>query len=123
MLWDSPEIEGNEDEYSDDLPPSASEDESEINNLPLVSLSQAQLRSHLRSQPSEAKSDDEVDSSDPKDKSNNPALAKSFARIERAPFVHFKQGTEDKWHNWFKMQKEWMNNVENDPENYFDDYL
>ena len=32
-------------------------------------------------------------------------------------------GVRDKWHDWFKMQREWMDNVERDEENYFDDYL
>lgn len=31
--------------------------------------------------------------------------------------------SRDKWHDWFKMQKEWLSKVEEDPENYFDDYL
>ena len=110
-----------EDDYSDDLPLSAAEteDESDATNLPLVSLS----RGYLRSQPLEVKSDEELELDDLTDRATNPALAKSFTRLEKAPLVHFKQGTEDKWHDWFKMQKEWMNNVENDPENYFDDYL
>ena len=60
------------------------------------------------------------------DRLHNPHLAKSYMRLENAPFLHFKQqkaGTKDKWHEWFHMQKDWMNNVEENPENYFDDNL
>ena len=73
----------------------------------------------------------------------NPLLAKSYAKLERALPLHghvtspqSNLGPEgvgggaspldlgrDKWHDWFKMQREWMNKVEEDPENYFDDYL
>ena len=62
-----------------------------------------------------------------KDRLQDPALAKSWIRLENAPYVHFKQqqgpGGKDKWHEWFQMQKDWLNNVEQDPENYFDDKL
>ena len=55
----------------------------------------------------------------------SPLLARSYARLAQAPSVHFPQapGAKDKWHDWFKMQKEWLDNVEDDPENYFDDFL
>ena len=58
----------------------------------------------------------------------NPALAKSYARLESVPVLHVRlTGTgmevRDEWHDWFKMQREWMDNVAHDPENYFDDYL
>jgi len=64
-----------------------------------------------------------------------PALAKSFQRLQSAQFVHFEppqqqqQGSgggapkKDKWHEWFQMQNKWMDNVEEDPDNYFDDNL
>ena len=62
-----------------------------------------------------------------------PALAKSWQRLENAQFVHFKPPQQqqqgggaagrDKWHEWFQMQKNWMDNVEEDPDNYFDDNL
>ena len=69
--------------------------------------------------------------------SKAPALAKSFQRLQSAQFVHFEppqqqphqQGSRggapsrDKWHEWFQMQKKWMDNVEEDPDNYFDDNL
>lgn len=60
------------------------------------------------------------------DRLHNPHLVKSYMRLESAPFVHFKQqssGGKDKWHEWFHMQKDWMNNVEENPENFFDDNL
>lgn len=55
----------------------------------------------------------------------SPLLARSYARLAQASSVHSPQapGAKDKWHDWFKMQKEWLNNVEDDPENYFDDFL
>ncbi len=64
----------------------------------------------------------------PRDRLHDPLLAKSYTRLESAPFFHFKQpgagpGGKDKWHDWFEMQKDWMNNVEEDPVNYFDDNL
>ena len=57
----------------------------------------------------------------------NPKLAHSYARLAQAPVVYFPQGPgakdRDKWHDWFKMQRDWLDNVQNDPENYFDDFL
>ena len=55
----------------------------------------------------------------------SPLLARSYARLAQASSGHFPQapGAKDRWHDWFKMQKEWLNNVEDDPENYFDDFL
>lgn len=32
-------------------------------------------------------------------------------------------GEGDKWQEWFHMQRDWMNNVDENPENYFDDNL
>ena len=50
----------------------------------------------------------------------NKALAKSYAKLEKAvPLGH----KPEKWHDWFEMQADWMKNVEKDPEHYFDDYL
>lgn len=62
------------------------------------------------------------------DRLHNPHLVQSYKRLESAPFLHFKQqgagaGGKDKWHEWFVMQKDWMNNVEENPESYFDDNL
>lgn len=65
-----------------------------------------------------------------KDRLHGHALARSWIRLESAPYVHFKQqpqgsggGGKDKWHEWFQMQKDWLSNVEQDPDNYFDDNL
>lgn len=61
-----------------------------------------------------------------------PALAKSWQRLESAQYLHFKppqqqqagaEPAQDKWHEWFQMQRDWMENVEEDPDNYFDDNL
>lgn len=55
----------------------------------------------------------------------DPVLAKSYIRLESAPFIHCKQqsaGGKDKWHEWLAMQKEWLNNAEENPD-YFDDNL
>jgi hypothetical protein len=50
----------------------------------------------------------------------NKALAKSYAKLEKAvPLGH----KPEMWHDWFEMQADWMKNVEKDPEHYFDDYL
>ena len=53
----------------------------------------------------------------------SPALAKSYAKLEKAIPLGYKPETKDKWHDWFQMQADWMKNVEKDPEHYFDDYL
>lgn len=60
------------------------------------------------------------------DRLHDPHLVKSYMRLENAPFLHFKQqgaGGKDKWHEWFSMQKDWMNNVQDNPDDYFDDNL
>lgn len=53
--------------------------------------------------------------------STSPALAKSYAKLEKS--VSHKPGSKDKWHDWFQMQADWMKNVEEYPEHYFDDHL
>ena len=54
------------------------------------------------------------------EKMTSPALAKSYAKLEKAiPSVE----TKDKWHDWFQMQADWMDNVEKNPDHYFDDGL
>ena len=53
--------------------------------------------------------------------STSPALAKSYAKLEKS--VLHKSGSKDKWHDWFQLQADWVNNVEEYPEHYFDDYL
>ena len=56
--------------------------------------------------------------------SASPALARSYVKLEKAvPPNSFKPGAKDKWHEWFQIQADWMRNVEEDPEHYFDDYL
>ena len=69
------------------------------------------------------------------DRLHDPHLVKSYTRLETAPFLHFTQpgllgggataaaGGGDKWHDWVSLQKDWMNKVEENPENYFDDFL
>lgn len=59
------------------------------------------------------------------DRLHDPHLVKSYMRLESAPFLHFKQGAggKDKWHEWLSMQKDWMNNVQDNPDDYFDDNL
>lgn len=60
------------------------------------------------------------------DRLHDPHLVKSYMRLENSPFLHFKQqppGGKDKWHEWVMMQKDWMNNVEENPDDYFDDNL
>ena len=53
----------------------------------------------------------------------SPALAKSYAKLEKDVPLGNKPGTNDKWHDWFQLQADWMKNVEKNPEHYFDDYL
>ena len=51
-------------------------------------------------------------------------IERSYTRLEEsAQYVGALQETKDKWHQWFQLQANWMKNVEEDPENYFDDYL
>lgn len=58
--------------------------------------------------------------SKPEEVPTSKALAKSYAKLEKVVSLGHKP---DKWHDWFEMQADWMNNVEKDPEHYFDDYL
>ena len=64
----------------------------------------------------------------------HPLVTKSYARLAQTAASTSGYGGvgaagvgtgvgRDKWHDWFKMQQEWMDNVEQDTENYFDDYL
>lgn len=53
----------------------------------------------------------------------NLALARSYDKLSRAPLKHFKQEEETKCHKWLKMQREWLDNIEEDPDSYFDDFL
>ena len=65
------------------------------------------------------------------DRLHDPHLVKSYTRLESAPFLHFNQPSQgggapeggDKWHEWVSLQKDWMNKVEENPDNYFDDCL
>ena len=50
----------------------------------------------------------------------NPILAESYARLARAAGATPQR---DRWHDWFKLQGEWLSHVEQDPDNYFDDLL
>ena len=53
-----------------------------------------------------------------------PLVARSFERLRNASYKHFDpSAAEDKWHGWFRMQQQWMEHVEEDSENYFDDFL
>ena len=54
------------------------------------------------------------------EKLTTPALVKSYAKLEKA--IPKMEG-KDKWHDWFQMQADWMENVENNPDYYFDDGL
>jgi len=49
-------------------------------------------------------------------------LARSYAKLAKlGPPVDTTR--RDKWHDWIQMHNEWMDNVETDPDNYFDDQL
>ena len=51
-------------------------------------------------------------------------IERSYTRLaESAQYTGAVQETKDKWHEWFQLQANWMKNVEEDPENYFDDSL
>ena len=51
-------------------------------------------------------------------------IERSYTRLEEsARYIGALQETKDKWHEWFQLQANWMKNVEDDPENYFDDCL
>jgi len=50
----------------------------------------------------------------------HPLLQRSYARLAQAPVLYSSGlGKEDKWHEWFRTQRDWMNNL--DQEDYFDD--
>lgn len=100
VMWDSPE-DGGPNEYYTSAPDT--EDEKDLS----IGLHGAP-RLFVK-QPSK-----------PEECPTSKALAKSYAKLEKAvPLGH----KPDKWHGWFEMQAEWMKNIEKDPEHYFDDYL
>ena len=98
VMWDAPEDGGWNEHYTVSAP--ETEDESDLVNggqcPPIQQVSK------------------------PKDAPRATALAKSYAKLEKAIPLGYKS---DKWHDWFQMQADWMKNVEKDPEHYFDDYL
>ena len=50
----------------------------------------------------------------------HPLLQRSYARLAQAPVLYSSGlGKEDKWHEWFRTQRDWMNNLDKD--DYFDD--
>lgn len=75
----------------------------------------------------------EEDNTPVTDVHEHPLVTKSYARLAQTAASTSGYGVggagigggvgRDKWHDWFKMQREWMDNVEQDTENYFDDYL
>ena len=54
-------------------------------------------------------------------------VTQSYARLARISLTPFTQGGgaggEDRWHDWFRMQRQWSEQVEGDNQNYFDDGL
>ena len=56
-------------------------------------------------------------------------VAQSYSRLAQMSLTPFTQGGgggaggEDRWHDWFRMQREWSENVDSSHQNYFDDCL
>ena len=54
-------------------------------------------------------------------------VAQSYSRLAQMSLTPFTQGGgaggEDHWHDWFKMQREWNEQVDSSKQNYFDDGL
>ena len=56
-------------------------------------------------------------------------LAQSYSRLAQMSLTPFTQGGgggaggEDRWHDWFRMQREWSENIDSSNQNYFDDGL
>ena len=55
-------------------------------------------------------------------------VAQSYSRLAQISLTPFIQGGggaggEDRWHEWFRMQREWSENVDSSNHNYFDDGL
>lgn len=122
-MWDAPSVSISEDDNSD-FQHSAAETEDE-NDILMSNSALGRLYSPyspLRSQ-AQSKSDDETDLPGNSHVSEqNRSLARSYAKLAKlGPPVDV--GSKDRWHDWFKMQSEWMEKVETDPENYFDDFL
>ena len=100
------------------------EEESEPTPLPLTPK--------LRSLSTVQRSTSEEIETPVSDVHEHPLVTKSYARLAQTAASTSGYGVGaaglgtrvgDKWHDWFKMQREWMDNVERDEENYFDDYL
>ena len=47
-------------------------------------------------------------------------LARSYARLAK---MAGPTPPRDRWHDWFRLQGEWLSHIEEDPDNYFDDLL
>ena len=126
VMWDAPSLTVPEEDYSDvQLSAADTEDENDhlTSSLGLASLASGSynhLRSHAYQQ---NKSDDETDvPSESHVSEKDRTLARSYAKLAKlGPPVD--TGAKDKWHDWFRMQSEWMDKVETDPDNYFDDGL
>ena len=52
-------------------------------------------------------------------------VAQSYSRLAQISLTPFTGGAggEDRWHDWFKMQREWSENPDSSNQNYFDDGL
>lgn len=54
-------------------------------------------------------------------------MAQSYSRLAQISLTPFTQGGgaggEDRWHDWFKMQRQWNEHVDSSKQNYFDDGL
>ena len=66
--------------------------------------------------------DGEGDHETPEEKLVTQSYAR-LAQMSLTPFTHGGGGArgEDRWHDWFKMQRQWSEQVEGNNQNYFDD--
>ena len=54
-------------------------------------------------------------------------VAQSYSRLAQISFTPFTQGGgaggEDRWHDWFRMQRQWNEQADSSNQTYFDDGL
>ncbi len=117
-MWDPPSLDiYNEGNYDQQLSGDSDEEVDTLTTLVLPSLQNSFIQGTQATQPLGIETEVEMHVSE---KERN--LARSYAHLaELGPPI--EPGRRDKWHNWIKMQNEWMDRVETDPDNYFDDYL
>ncbi len=118
-MWDPPSLDiSNEEDYDQQLSDDSDEEVDTLTTSLVLPSLQTSFARHHPSLPV----DDETDMMDGNMTEKERNLAHSYAQLaELGPPVELQR--RDKWHDWIQMQNEWMDRVETDPDNYFDDYL